>query len=193
MRLNQSFYRNPDVTVVARALLGKVLVTKTHDGRTAGMIVETEAYSFRERGCHAYQNRMTARNSVMFEAGGVSYVYFIYGVHHMFNVVTNTEGQAEAVLVRALEPLEGIDLMKSRMDVMTPRRITSGPGKLAKAMGIDREWNGTSMQSPYLWIEDRGIGPIPITKSRRIGIDYAGPDSNKLWRFSIKGNEWVSR
>ena len=77
MRLNQSFYRNPDVTVVARALLGKVLVTKTHDGRTAGMIVETEAYSFRERGCHAYQNRMTARNSVMFEAGGVSYVYFI--------------------------------------------------------------------------------------------------------------------
>ncbi len=193
MRLKPSFYLNPDVTVVARDLLGKVLVTKTPEGKTTGMIVETEAYSFRERGCHAYQNRKSARNSVMFDTGGVCYVYFIYGVHHMFNVVTNTHGLAEAVLIRALEPLEGIDLMQSRMGVDTIKRITSGPGKLAKAMGIDREWNGVSLQSPVLWIEDRGIGPVPVTKSRRIGIDYAGRDANKLWRFSIKGNEWVSR
>lgn len=193
MQLKSSFYLNQDVTAVARELLGKVMVTKTPRGRTAGIIVETEAYSYRERGCHAYQNRMTDRNRIMFAPGGVSYVYLIYGIHHMFNVVTNVEGLAEAVLIRALEPIEGIELMQSRMGASTPRRITSGPGKLAKALGIDREWNGKSLQSSELWIEDAGMGDVPVTKSRRIGIDYAGRDASKLWRFSIKGNTWVSQ
>ncbi|HQQ98682.1 MAG TPA: DNA-3-methyladenine glycosylase [Cyclobacteriaceae bacterium] len=193
MKLEPSFYQIQDVTAVARGLLGKVLVTMTPQGRTAGIIVETEAYSYRERGCHAYQNRMTDRNRIMFATGGVSYVYLIYGIHHMFNIVTNMEGLAEAVLIRALEPIEGIELMQSRMGVRSLKRITSGPGKLAKALGIDRKWNGKSLQSNDLWIEATGIGDVPVTKSRRIGIDYAGRDANKLWRFSIKGNTWVSQ
>lgn len=193
MQLEPSFYQNQDVTTVARELLGKVLVTKTPGGRTAGIIVETEAYSYRERGCHAYQNRMTDRNRIMFAPGGVSYVYLIYGIHHMFNVVTNVEGLAEAVLIRALEPIEGIELMQSRMGASTPKRITSGPGKLAKALGIDRAWNGKSLQSKDLWIEDTGFDDVLVTKSRRIGIDYAGRDANKLWRFCLKGNTWVSQ
>jgi DNA-3-methyladenine glycosylase len=193
MKLPFAFYQDQDVTVVARELLGKTLVTQSSEGLTAGTIVETEAYSFRERGCHAYQNRMTPRNRIMFEAGGVAYVYLIYGIHHMFNVVTNVKGQAEAVLVRALEPLQGVDLMQTRTEVNSPHRITAGPGKLAKAMGIDQRANGKSLRSPDLWIEDTGFNPSQVKKSPRIGIDYAGPDAKRLWRFSIKGNAWVSR
>lgn len=193
MKLPLSFYQRTDVTVVARQLLGKKLVTVTSSGLTSGVIVETEAYSYCERGCHAY-NGMTKRNEVMFGAGGVAYVYLCYGVHEMFNVVTNREERADAVLIRALEPVDGIDLMQQRTGAKREKRITSGPGKLTKALGIGRGWNGTSLIAGEVWIEEcRRVPPAKIMASPRIGIDYAGEDAKLLWRFSIRENEWVSK
>jgi DNA-3-methyladenine glycosylase len=192
--LPDSFYTRTNVTHIARQLVGKKLVTSVLGKRSAGIIVETEAYSFRERGCHAYDNRMTNRNKVMFEAGGVAYVYLCYGIHHLFNVVTNKQGVADAILVRALEPVEGEDLMMKRMQVNSIKRITSGPGKLTKALGIDRTHNGKYLNSAEVWIEEGvSVAPRGIITSPRIGIDYAGEDALLHWRFSIQDNIWVSR
>jgi len=194
LKLDLSFYQHPNVTRVARALLGKTLFTRVDGQTTAGIIVEAEAYSHREQGCHAYNNRLTPRNKVMFREGGHSYVYLCYGIHHLFNVVTNRTGVGDAVLIRALEPLRGLDVMMDRMGATSPRRITSGPGKLAKAMGIDRNLNGVLLSGPEAWIEEgikvrRGA----IQADARIGIDYAGKDARLPWRFTIKGSEWLSR
>lgn len=195
MKIEESFYQRRDVVGIAKELFGKVLFTKIKGIVTGGMIVETEAYSNLERGCHAYQNRMTPRNEVMFKAGGHAYVYLCYGIHHLFNVVTNQDGQAEAVLVRALEPIKGIDLMIRRMGAKNEKRITSGPGKLTKAMGIDRSLNGENLWSRHLWLEDVGftIKKSEIVSSPRIGIDYAGQDALLRWRFTVKNNSWVSK
>jgi len=195
MLVKKAFYQRQDVSRIAKELLGKVLFTRLDGQITAGIIVETEAYSYRERGCHAFQNRMTARNQVMFETGGHAYVYLCYGIHHMFNVVTNVKGLADAVLVRALEPTQGVDIMQARMATNRTDRLTSGPGKLAKAMGIDRVMNGAELNSKQLWLEDRGvtINPKKILRSPRIGIDYAGEDAKRLWRFSVRDNKWVSK
>ena len=156
--------------------------------------METEAYSYKERGCHAFKG-MTKRNEVMFEAGGRAYVYLCYGIHNMFNVVTNSSGKADAVLIRALEPTEGIDLMFKRMNLINPKKITSGPGKLAKAMGIDRTSNGVSLKSNRLWLEDIGCTIVKnnVVCSERIGIDYAGKDALLPWRFTIKNSPWISK
>src|SRR5436190_15854289 len=179
MKLEQSFYQRRDVTRIARELLGKGLFTRQGGKTSGGIIVETEAYSNTERGCHAYQNRMTNRNEIMFGEGGHAYVYLCYGIHNLFNVVTNGEGEADAVLIRALEPVEGLQLMKARMKVKNDNRITSGPGKLTKALGIDRRLNGQPLWSRDLWLEDLGstIGKDQIVMSARIGIDYAGSDA----------------
>jgi len=144
-RLPVSFYTGSDVTKIAKQLIGKKLVTNVLGKKSSGIIVETEAYSFCERGCHAYDSRMTNRNKVMFETGGVAYVYLCYGIHHLFNVVTNKKGSADAVLIRALEPIEGIEWMMERMKVKSIKRITSGPGKLTKALGIDRTYDGRNL------------------------------------------------
>ncbi len=192
--LPDSFYLRKDVTLIARQLLGKKLVTNILGRRSGGIIVETEAYSFRERGCHAYDNKMTSRNKAMFEAGGVAYVYLCYGIHNLFNVVTNQNGIADAVLIRALEPSEGQTYMIERMKTQSAKRLTSGPGKLTKALGIDRSFNGRYLRSDELWIED-GIQVVRshIVASVRIGIDYAGKDALLPWRFSINGNQWISK
>jgi DNA-3-methyladenine glycosylase len=175
-------------------LLGKILVTKINNKITSGMIVETEAYSDSERGSHAFKG-MTKRNEVMFERGGKTYVYLCYGVHEMFNVVTNREGKADAILIRALEPFAGIDTMLERMNRNSPEKITSGPGKLTKAMGIDRKLNGEKLWTNKIWIEDKGIKvkPSDIKSSVRIGIDYAGEDALLPWRFIIRENKWISK
>jgi len=182
------------VTVIARQLLGKILVANIRGQTVSGMIVETEAYSEIEKGSHAYKGK-TKRNEVMFGQGGVAYVYLCYGVHEMFNIVTNRVNKAEAILVRALQPMEGIDRMIKLRRVNSFKRITSGPGKLTQALGIDRKLNGVSLTSDKLWIEDRGIiiRPKEIISAPRIGIDYAGKDALLPWRFFIKGNEWVSK
>lgn len=195
MKLEESFYQHTDVTRVAKALLGKVLYTRVSGQLASGMIVETEAYSHVEKGCHAYLNRMTKRNEVMFNAGGYSYVYLCYGIHNLFNVVTGLPGTGDAVLIRALEPIGGLKIMQARMGTSTIRRITSGPGKLTKALGIDRTFNGKHLTGSDIWIGDEGIKvkKQDIVASPRIGIDYAGKDAELPWRYVIDGNVWVSR
>jgi DNA-3-methyladenine glycosylase len=182
------------VVKIAREVLGKVLFTRVNGEISAGMIVETEAYSSKERGCHAF-NGKTERNKIMFEEGGVAYVYLCYGIHHLFNIVTNGKGKADAVLIRALQPWKGEELMMERMKVKSLKRITSGPGKLTKALGIDRDCNGKDLRGSEVWIEDVGekITKKNCVASPRIGIDYAGEDALLPWRFSVKGSEWVSK
>lgn len=190
----ESFFKHNDVTRIAKALLGKELLTVVDGQTTSGLIVETEAYSYRERGCHAFNNKLTERNKVMFEEGGIAYVYLCYGIHHLFNVVTNKKGNADAVLIRALQPRQGTAYMLARMNVNTLKRITSGPGKLTRAMGIDRKWNGVSLSNSDLWIEEGvKVRPSQIITSTRVGIDYAGEDATLPWRFYLKDNEWVSK
>jgi len=196
MKLPESFYERTNVVKIARELLGKSLFTKVDGVVTGGMIVETEAYSWKERGCHAYGGRMTARNKIMFDGGGHAYVYLCYGVHHLFNVVTNREGIADAVLIRALEPIAGLKEMKRRRgELQNPIHLTSGPGKLTKAMGIDRNFNGKFLLNHDVWIENIGetVNSKHIVVSERIGIDYAREDAMLPWRFTVKGNKWVSK
>lgn len=192
MKLDESFYLRPDVVKIAKDLLGKVLFTRVGGAVTSGIIVETEAYSQQERGCHAYRG-MTERNKIMFGEGGFSYVYLCYGIHHLFNIVTNVSGMADAVLIRALEPHSGNSRMLKRMNTKTLDRISSGPGKLAKAMGIDRRLNGKYLLSDEIWVEDIGMKVSRSHASKRIGVDYAGKDALLPWRFTIPGNPWVSK
>jgi DNA-3-methyladenine glycosylase len=196
MKLPESFYEGTNVVRIARDLLGKVLFTNIDGVVTGGVIVETEAYSWKERGCHAYGARKTARNAIMFAHGGHSYVYMCYGIHYLFNVVTNRVGTADAVLVRALEPVVGIAVMEARRGTLANRyHLTSGPGKLTRALGIDRTWNGKSLMGGEIWIEDAGKtpGPARIAAAPRVGIDYAGEDAALPWRFYVKNNPWISR
>ncbi|MBX2966778.1 MAG: DNA-3-methyladenine glycosylase [Cyclobacteriaceae bacterium] len=195
MKLEPAFYHRKNVVTIARQLLGKVLITSIKGKVTSGMIVETEAYSWKERGCHAYNGRKTQRNEIMFDDGGRAYVYLCYGMHYLFNVVTNTSDIAEAVLIRAVEPLEGVDLMIKRRGDIPLHQLTSGPGKLTRALGIDRSWNGKVLWNDEVWIEDidRKVPSRQCEVSKRIGIDYAGADANLPWRFSIRGNKWVSK
>lgn len=195
MVLSQAFYQRKNVVRIARDLLGKTLFTSIGGITTGGLIVETEAYSWKERGCHAYGAKKTNRNEVMFGEGGHVYVYLCYGMHHLFNIVTNTTGTAEAVLVRALEPVEGIGAMVNRRGkIMRQLDLTSGPGKLTKAMGIDRTFNGKYLLNNEIWLESgMTISDRKIEATERIGIDYAGEDARLPWRFTVKGNPWVSR
>jgi DNA-3-methyladenine glycosylase len=157
--------------------------------RTSGIITETEAYSFRERGCHAYAGKMTPRNKVMFEEGGVAYVYLCYGIHYLFNIVSNREGIAEAVLIRGIYPLEGIShaLMRRNKETFRPQHFM-GPGNVTRALGISRGDDGTSLVGEKIWLEDAGysIQEEALSVTKRIGIDYAGEDALLPWRFLIK-------
>ncbi|MEX2232583.1 MAG: DNA-3-methyladenine glycosylase [Cyclobacteriaceae bacterium] len=196
MKLNEDFYQRTNVVKIARELLGKALFTRVNGVVTGGTIVETEAYSWKERGCHAYGARKTNRNAIMFQEGGFAYVYMCYGIHFLFNVVTNREDTPEAVLIRAIEPLEGVEHMKLRR-TMTRNdfHLTSGPGKLTRALGIGRSFNGKSLLDDEIWIEDPGtkLATGSIVASKRIGIEYAGEDARLPWRFTVKGNAWVSK
>jgi DNA-3-methyladenine glycosylase len=196
MKLTDSFYQRTDVVKIARQLIGKVLFTNIDGIVTGGMIVETEAYSWKERGCHAYNSRKTPRNAVMFGKGGYAYVYLCYGMHYLFNIVTNTETIPEAVLIRAIEPLHGIDEMLLRRGKLANAfHLTSGPGKLTKALGIDRKLNGKYLADDEVWVEDAGrrIPSAKIQASPRIGIDYAGDDALLPWRFTLKESNWLSK
>jgi DNA-3-methyladenine glycosylase len=196
MKLTDSFYQRTNVVKIARELLGKVLFTNVSGIITAGMIVETEAYSWKEKGCHAYGSKKTNRNAVMFEKGGHTYVYLCYGMHYLFNIVTNQPDIPEAVLIRAVQPVRGIDEMILRRGKLTNDfHLTSGPGKLTKALGIDRKLNGKFLSGNEVWVEDAGekISTADIIASPRIGIDYAGEDALLPWRFTLKGNGWISK
>lgn len=186
-----------DTLLVARQLLGQRLVVPDTEGtRVSGRIVETEAYMAPEdRASHAYNNRRTPRTDVMFARGGTAYVYFIYGMHFQFNVVTGIIGVPHAVLVRAVEPLEGIEVMRARRPSKDDRSLTSGPGKLCAALGINRSYNGADLRGNLVWIEEdeRAIAKSKIAAGPRIGIDYAGEFVSKPWRFWIRDNPYVSR
>jgi DNA-3-methyladenine glycosylase len=195
-RLPASFYNRADVVPVARDLLGKILVTVFDGQRTSGRIVEVEAYNgVIDRASHAWSGRRTRRTEVMFGPGGVAYVYLIYGIHHLFNVVTNRRDVPHAVLVRALEPLEGIPVMlertgKKKLD----HTLTRGPGNLSKAMGLYVMHSGTSLLGDEVFIADDGFRPPAgeIVATPRIGVDYAGEDAALPYRFYIRGNPYVS-
>lgn len=196
MKLTESFYQRDNVVKIARELIGKGLFTRINGDLTGGIIVETEAYSWKERGCHAFGARKTARNAIMFEKGGHTYVYLCYGMYNLFNVVTNNTNVADAVLIRAIEPLVGVELMKVRRGkFLNEYHLTSGPGKLTRALGIDRKWNGKFLEGNDIWLEDLGkkISPTRIEKSPRIGIAYAGDDALLPWRFTLKGSPWLSK
>lgn len=196
IKIKEDFYQRKNVVLIARELLGKGLFTNINGIITGGIIVETEAYSWKERGCHAYNKRKTNRNAVMFQNGGLSYVYLCYGMHNLFNVVTNVAEEPDAVLIRAIEPLEGVAEMKLRRgDSINKFHLTSGPGKLSRALGIDRTFSGKSLVDNEVWLEDLGnkISSKNIIASARIGIDYAGFDALLPWRFSLKDNPWISK
>lgn len=194
-KLSRSFYTRDDVTLIARELLGKVLCTNIDGILTSGIIVETEAYSQNERACHAFGGKRTARTEIFYNDGGLSYVYLCYGIHYLFNVITNRAHTADAVLIRAIEPLEGIEemLLRRGMDTIA-HRITAGPGSVCKALGINKSHNGHHLTEDRIWIEDRGIRykKSQITASLRVGVDYAGEDALLPWRYRVKGNPWVS-
>ncbi len=197
MKLPLSFYKSDDVVSISRNLLGKYLFTNIKGETTGGYIVETEAYNgVIDRASHAFGNRLTPRTRTMFEHGGIAYIYLCYGIHEMFNVVTSVEGQPHAVLIRAINPTDGIDIMQHRrgMDKLKPT-ITSGPGSVAKALGISRQINAISLQSDILWIEDRGLAfaDADIAAVPRVGVDYAGTDALLPYRFYVKGNPYVSK
>jgi DNA-3-methyladenine glycosylase len=194
-KLSLDFYRRDDVLVVAKELLGKLLVTKWDRITTSGRIVEVEAYNGPvDKASHAFGGRRTLRNESMYAKGGISYVYLCYGIHHLFNVVTNGEGTPHAVLVRAVEPVKGIEHMLQRVKKNFDHSLTRGPGNLTKALGILTRHSGYSLQSTDLFIADDGFrySSKEIAASPRIGVDYAGDDALLPYRFYIKGNPFVS-
>jgi DNA-3-methyladenine glycosylase len=196
-KLPRAFYTRPSVIAVARELLGQRLVVPAPDGtRVSGRIVETEAYQGPEdRASHAYGGRRTARTETMYLLGGTAYVYFVYGMYHQFNVVTSVPGCPHAVLIRALEPCEGIDVMRRRRGLTRERDLTSGPGKLCIALGIDRRLDRADLLGERVWIEEDGpaTAPADVAVGPRVGIDYAEAWAKRPWRFWLRGSAFVSR
>jgi len=186
--LAHSFFARSAV-VVARDLLGVELRHESPDGVTAGRIVETEAYMETDPACHAYRGR-TARNAVLFGEAGRAYVYFSYGVHWLFNVVTGAPGEGCGVLIRALEPTEGAPLMRARRGQRSPRELTSGPGKLTQALALNGSHNGVPLCAGALLIVAGGHPPAPVTVSRRVGISKG---TELPLRLYLTGNPHVSR
>lgn len=171
----------------ARSLLGWKLVHESEEGKTSGYIVETEAYDMYDPASHAFGGKRK-RNAAMFEPAGTVYVYFTYGMHFCMNIVTGEEGYGQGVLLRALEPCEGIELMQQRRGITASKLLTNGPAKLTQAMGIGREHGGTRLgQELYL---EHGIVPVEIVQTTRVGISKA---VDQPWRFYIANNPYVSR
>ncbi|MCW3073232.1 MAG: 3-methyladenine glycosylase [Flaviaesturariibacter sp.] len=194
-KLPLSFYLRDDVVSIAKELVGKILVTDWNGGRTTGRIVETEAYNGQfDKASHASKGR-TSRTEVMFSEGGIAYVYLCYGIHQMFNIVTNKDGVPHAILIRAVEPLEGIELMLERTGKKAlDASLTRGPGNVGKAFGFHTSQCGLSLTGEELHILDDGFRPDEeaLGVSPRIGVDYAGLDALLPYRFFLKGNKFVS-
>ncbi len=196
-KISLDYYQQNDVLYLAKDLLGKYLFTKIDGKLTCGIIVETEAYrGHGDAACHAHMNRRTRRTSIMYKKGGVAYVYLCYGVHNLFNVITNQKGQADAVLIRAIEPTNGLETMlMRRRKIKLNNRLTAGPGNLSKALGIEQSHYGTLLNGNIMWLEDRNIRfeKKEIVETARIGVNYAGEDAFLPWRFYIKRNPYVSK
>ncbi len=195
-KLGSEFYSGDNVVAIAKNLLGKILVTKFNGIETSGRIVEVEAYNGTiDKASHAFGGRRTKRTEILFADGGVAYVYLCYGIHHLFNVVTNSKDIPHAILIRAVEPIKGIDRMLSRTGKKNAdATLTKGPGNVSKAMGIQIIHSEFSLFSKELFIADDGMqyNKKEISSSPRIGVDYAGNDANLKYRFFVKGNPFVS-
>ena len=198
VKLPKSFYTRTDVVQIARDLLGKYLMTNIDGKITGGMIVETEAYrGADDKACHAYPNKKTKRTEIFFNEGGLAYVYLCYGIHHLFNITTGPANQADAVLIRALQPEKGIETMLKRRKMSRLKtNICAGPGCLTQALGIKTSSHyGKDLTKNIIWLEDWRYIPKEdeIITGPRIGIAYAEEAIYFLWRFRIKDNKWVSK
>ena len=207
MKLPASYYQHNDVVFLAKDLIGKKIISKVDDQLTSGIITETEAYrGIDDKACHAHLGKFTDRTKIMYETGGVAYVYLCYGIHNLFNIITNTDQQADAILIRAVEPIDGVEVMlerrgKDKLD----KTLSSGPGNFSKAFGLDRSHYGADLTGDLVWIEDvanvRFRGRInsselkqnDITTCKRIGIDYAQEDKDLPWRFYLNTSKYVSK
>ena len=189
MKLGREFYQRDGLTV-ARELIGKKLVTNLPEGLTNGIIVETEAYmGALDAAAHSYRGK-TERTKIFYGVGGFVYVYLIYGMHICTNVVANAENVPEAVLIRALEPIDGVELMRTRRGKKNLRELCSGPGKLSKALGITKNFYGADLCGDEIFIEDGENLRVETTK--RINVDYAGAAANFLWRFVAADSKFLS-
>jgi len=195
-KIERSFYELEDVREVARNLIGKKLCTYIDGKYTAGIIVETEAYrGYNDKGCHACIHGITERTRIMFGTPGYSYVYLCYGIHHMFNVVSNKEGKADATLIRAIQPLEGIEIqLKRRNQEKLQRNTAGGPGLVCQALGINTQKHyGLDLLGDIIWIEhDQKSTKYPIIESPRVGLNSAGEDAKLPWRYRIESNCFTS-
>ena len=195
-KLSPEFYNRSDVVKIAKELIGKVLVTGFEGIHTSGRIVETEAYAGEvDKASHAWGGRRTNRTEIMYRAGGTAYVYLCYGIHHLFNVVTNVENIPHAVLIRAIEPLQGIDTMLQRTGKkIADHTLTRGPGNVSKSLGIFTAHSGYSLHREDLYIaaDTYVVAKKDILASPRIGVDYAGKDAHLPYRFFLRNNRYVS-
>ena len=195
-RINQDFFIRKDTLRIARDLLGKLLVVPAADGRrVSGMIVETEAYLGEiDKAAHSYGGRRTPRNEITYAEGGHVYVFFVYGMYYQLNLVTGLTDHPHVVLIRAIEPVEGIELMRERRGEMKDKNLTSGPGKLCIALAIDRRLNGDDLLGERIWVEEyRLFKKDEIAVGPRVGIDYAEEFAPMPWRFWLKGSGFVSK
>jgi DNA-3-methyladenine glycosylase len=195
-KLDHSFYNRKNVVQIAKELLGKILVTQFDGVRSSGRIVETEAYNgVEDRASHAFGGRRTARSEHIYGGAGTVYVYICYGMHHLFNVITNEKDIPHAVLIRALEPIEGVEYMLKRTGkLLSDYTLTKGPGNLALAMGMSKKHTGGDLFSEEIFIEDDGLRykRDQIVTTKRIGVESAREDADLLYRFIVKGNPYVS-
>jgi DNA-3-methyladenine glycosylase len=191
-RLETEFFLRDAITV-ARDLIGKRLVRRLDGGEVVCRIVETEAYMGpQDKASHAYKNRASKRTEVFYRRGGHLYIYMIYGMYYCCNVITNVQDCPEAVLLRAVEPLAGLDIIRKRRDTRRLRDLTNGPGKLCQALDIDKRLYGYDLTTgEEMWLEDAGES-VPVVASPRINIDYAGEYRDKPWRFCLEGNHFLS-
>lgn len=185
-KIDKSFYVHDDVVHLAKELLGKVLCSMI-DGKTVkAYISETEAYNgVIDKACHAYNGKRTIRTEIMFHEGGKAYIYLCYGIHHLFNVVTGSEDDPKAVLIRGIIPLFGNMVMEERLKRKIERMVVNGPGKVSKVMGFHTDMTGELLSGDKIWLEDHGVSPLEneIEITTRIGVDYAGEDAGLLYRF----------
>ena len=196
VKLERDFFTRTDTLGVARHLLGKLLVVPTPGGRrVSGMIVETEAYLGEiDKAAHSYGGRRTTRNEITYADGGHVYVFFVYGMYYQLNLVTGLVDHPHVVLIRAVEPVDGIEIMRERRGEMKDKNLTSGPGKLCIAFGITRDLNGEDLLGDRIWVEGhRDLKKSEIASGPRVGIDYAEEFVDEPWRFWVKGNEFVSK
>jgi len=185
-KLTRDDYADPSPTRMARYFLGKILCVQAADGYAEGMIVETEAYGGpKDAASHAFGNRRTARTEIMFAPGGAAYVYFCYGMHRLFNIVTGPKDSPQAVLVRAVRITAGHELVRQRRPRVAEKDWASGPGRVCAALGIEMRHNRHDLSGKIIWIEDRGVKvpPREVKRTPRIGVNYAGLWALKPWRF----------